>query len=105
VIAGWIAQTQAERAKAEAQLRRATGRIRMSHDEIARIVAGLSDYLDVLRHADPADKAELYKQLGLKLTYRPQEQTVRAEARLSPQRSEKGSCPRTDTHPMPTPFR
>jgi DNA invertase Pin-like site-specific DNA recombinase len=80
-------------------------RVDRSHDEIARIVAGLSDYLDVLRHADPADKAELYKQLGLKLTYRPQEQTVRAEARLSPQRSEKGSCPRTDTHPMPTPFR
>lgn len=68
----------------------------MSRDEIARLVTGLGSYLDVVRQADPRDKAELYAQLDLKLTYRPQEQTVRAEARFDPHSSENGLCPRTD---------
>ena len=78
------AQTEAGRAKAQAQLRQATGRVRMSRDEIASLIAGLGNYLDVLRQADPQDKAELYTQLNLRLAYRPQEQTVRAEAHPQP---------------------
>ena len=31
-----------------------------------------------LRDADPADKAELYAQLGLRMTYRPQKRLVEA---------------------------
>jgi hypothetical protein len=34
----------------------------MSWDEIASVVAALSDLLTVLRSADPADKAEIYTQ-------------------------------------------
>ena len=42
-----------------------------------------ADLLEVVRSADPADKAEIYARLGLRLTYQPQERTVRAETRLT----------------------
>ena len=41
----------------------------MSRDEISSVVTALSDLLAVLRAADPADKAQIYTQLGLRLTY------------------------------------
>jgi site-specific DNA recombinase len=84
VVTAWIAQTQAERVKAEADLRTSTGRSWMSRDEIARMVAVLGDLVAVLREADSADKAELYRQLGIRLTYHPGNNQVRAEARLDP---------------------
>jgi hypothetical protein len=37
----------------------------------------------VIRDADPADKAEIYRGLGLVLTYQPNAQLVRAKAHLS----------------------
>ncbi len=40
--------------------------------------------LSVLRQADPADKAEVYRQLGLHLTYDHETQTVLAETRPAP---------------------
>jgi hypothetical protein len=58
----------------------------MSRDEIASVVTALSDLLTVLRRADPADKAEIYTQLGLRLTYQPSARTVRAEVHISPAR-------------------
>lgn len=38
--------------------------------EIHEIVEGLGGLLRVLRRADPADKAEVYRQLGLEICYR-----------------------------------
>jgi site-specific DNA recombinase len=35
------------------------------------IVAALGDLVHVVHDADPADKAEIYTQLGLTLTYQP----------------------------------
>jgi site-specific DNA recombinase len=37
----------------------------MSRDEIVSVVTALSDLLTVLCRADPADKAEIFTQLGL----------------------------------------
>ena len=54
----------------------------MTHDQIASIVTALGDILAVLKDADPADKAEIYSQLGLRLTYQPGRRIVRAEAHL-----------------------
>jgi len=54
----------------------------MTRDQIASIVTMLADILAVLADADPADKAEIYSQLGLRLTYQPGQRIVRAEARL-----------------------
>jgi hypothetical protein len=86
VVSGWIAQTQAQRALAESELRQATKRTRMTRDEIRDLVTALGDLQEVLRAAAPADKAQIYQHLGLKLTYHPETQTVRAEANLDPHR-------------------
>ena len=52
----------------------------MTAEEITRVVASLRDLMGVLAAADPADKAQIYSQLGLALTYHPGSQMVRAEA-------------------------
>jgi site-specific DNA recombinase len=39
----------------------------------------LGDIVTALAEADPAGKAEVYRQLGLRLTYQPETKTVRAE--------------------------
>jgi hypothetical protein len=41
---------------------------RMSTDDIAAIVTALGDLVTVVRQAEPADKAEIYGQIGLTLT-------------------------------------
>ena len=49
------------------------------------MVSALSDLLTLLRAADPADKAEIFTQLGLRLTYQPgHDPAVRAEVRIIP---------------------
>jgi hypothetical protein len=58
----------------------------MSQTEIANLVRALGDILTVLHDADAADKAEVHRQLGLRLTYHPDTQTVRAEADLGAHR-------------------
>ena len=50
----------------------------MTRDEIAALVAALGDLVQIIRDADPADKADLYAQLGLTMTYRPQKRLVEA---------------------------
>jgi DNA invertase Pin-like site-specific DNA recombinase len=84
VVARWITDTQAERARYQAARRPATPRATLSRDDIAAHVARLADVLAVLRDADAADKADIYAQLGLRLTYRPGDQIVQAEADVSP---------------------
>ena len=97
IIGGWIAETHATKLAAEAQLRRAAAAAprRMSREEIETIVKTFADPAGVVRDADPADKAELYMQLGLKLTYNPSEEgrrTVSAQADLG-RSCTKESCP------------
>jgi hypothetical protein len=85
LVTTWITQTQAERLRAQAELDRHTGSTthrRLSRDQIADLVHGLGDMIAVLHEADPADKAEVYKQLGLRLTYHPDTETVHAQADL-----------------------
>ncbi|WP_172899093.1 hypothetical protein [Micromonospora coriariae] len=59
---------------------------RTSRAEITALVTALGDITTVLRDADPADKAEVYRQLGLRLNYQPETQTVRAAIDLSAHR-------------------
>ncbi|WP_433281663.1 transposase [Micromonospora sp. CA-244673] len=88
VVTGRIVQTQTERARAEADLDANAGNRprRMSRAEITALVTALGDIAAALRDADPADKAEVYRQLGLRLTYQPETQTVRASVDLSAHR-------------------
>ncbi|WP_088961447.1 hypothetical protein [Micromonospora purpureochromogenes] len=76
MVTDWIFQTQAERARAEADLLAQSGNSprRMSRAEIKDLVQALGDITTVLRDADPADKSEVHRQLGLGLTYRPETQ-------------------------------
>lgn len=51
----------------------------MSEAEIKAIIDKLTDIARVLQDADPDDKSEIFRQLGLKLTYHPGRQLVRAK--------------------------
>ncbi|WP_406079026.1 hypothetical protein [Micromonospora sp. NBC_00858] len=88
VVTEWISQTQAERARAEADLHTHSSNRprRMSRTEIKDLVQALGDIATVRRDADPTDKAEVYQRLGLRLTYQPETQTVRAAVNLSAHR-------------------
>ncbi|RSN03136.1 recombinase family protein [Nonomuraea sp. WAC 01424] len=79
LIAQWMAETQTQRVAAQAQLRQSSGRRRMTREEIHAVMIALGDLVKVIQEADPLDKAELYAQLGLRLTYRPQKQLVEAQ--------------------------
>lgn len=78
MIGPWIAETQAKKVTAQAEIRTATGQGPMSRDDIAAIVAAFADLAQVVREADPADKADLYAQLKLTLTYQPDQRLVEA---------------------------
>jgi hypothetical protein len=59
---------------AEARIRALTGRDSvgpacMTTEEITAMASAITDIVAVLHAADPADKPELYAQLGLRLTY------------------------------------
>jgi hypothetical protein len=71
VVGPWIAETQAKKVTAQAEIRTATGRRHMSRDEIAAVVTAFGDLTQVVQGADPADKADIYAQLKLTLTYQP----------------------------------
>ena len=53
----------------------------MTQEEITNLVKALGDLMIVLSKADPADKAEVYEQLGLTLTYDPAAKRVKAKTR------------------------
>jgi hypothetical protein len=97
VVQQWITQVQAEKAVAEADLRQLTGRRTMTHEEINTVVEALSGIAAILRSAGPMDKADIYRQLGLRLTYQPGLRSIRAEA--SPDGSCTKVCPRGDLNP------
>lgn len=71
LVTTWMNETQAKHAAAEARPRKPTGRRRMTRDEITTLVKAIGDVMRVLKDADPADKVEVYGQLGLTLTYHP----------------------------------
>ena len=81
-VAGWITETEAEKASYALLTRRPAPRARMSEAEVKAIVDRLADIAGVLHDANPHDKAEVFRQLGLKLTYHPGRKIV--EARVEP---------------------
>jgi hypothetical protein len=98
LVTSWMKETQAKRAAAEARLQKPTGRRRMIREEITDLVTTLGDAMRVLKDADPADKTEIYGQLGLTLTYHPNDRRVVAEARPETIMY-VGACPRGDLNP------
>ena len=78
VIGPWIAETQAKKVAAQAEIRSATGRRRMSRDEIETVVTAFGNLARIVQQADPQDKADIYAKLRLTLTYQPEEKEVQA---------------------------
>jgi site-specific DNA recombinase len=70
----------------------------MSRDQLAALITGLGNLLDVLAHASPEDKAEVYSKLGLRLTYDPSRRVVIAES--DPWATSQ--CRRADPYSTPT---
>jgi hypothetical protein len=88
---------QAQRAAAEARLRLAPRRRRVSAEEIERIIAALGDIVSVPADADAAKKATTYANLRLKLTYEPSQSLVRVESRpISNRDMYVRMCPRSE---------
>ena len=51
----------------------------MSEAEIKAIVGRLADLARILADAHPNDKSEIFRQLGLRLTYHPGREIVEAQ--------------------------
>jgi site-specific DNA recombinase len=85
LVVAWSQEVQQQRTLAEARLANLASHHganrRMTRDDIHAMVDTLGGLLDVLHHADPADKAEVYRELGIRLTYHHTEHTVLAETR------------------------
>jgi site-specific DNA recombinase len=100
VVTGWIAQVQAERAVAEAEIAAQPASARkLTPTQIGELVTGITGAIALLRRADPADKAEVYRQLGLRLTYQPETQTVDVQAQIGRPPWGNGLCRRGDLNP------
>ena len=88
-VAEWTRQVKAERAAALArdasQIRRQASR-RLTEDDIRALITSLSDLRDVIRAAGAAEKAAIYEQLGLHVTYLPGQDKLRAEVTISPEK-------------------
>src|SRR5262249_20214365 len=104
VVGQWITETQARKLTAETRLRAcqaarpAPGR--MTKQQIAAVADAPTGLMDVLPDAEPADTADIYAALGLRLTYHPGPGPRMATVSLEPGRScTKGSCPRGDLNP------
>jgi len=103
VVAGWIAETQTRRKLAEQRQHTPVPPPRdteseLTTEQITAIIDELGDMITALRDADPEDKLDIYRNLGLRLTYDPQTQTVRAEIDLATHRWDSG-CVRGGTRP------
>ena len=87
-VAEWTRQVKNERAAALArdtsQNRQPAARP-LTEDDIRTLVTGLGDLRDVIRDAAAAVKAAVYTQLGLKVTYLPGEDKIRADVTISPE--------------------
>ena len=91
-------------ARAASRHRRMPAR-QLTEDDIRALITGLGDLRDVIHDAEPSVKAAIYEQLGLRVTYLPGQDKLRADVTISPetfapesdQYGTMGSCPRGDS--------
>jgi hypothetical protein len=73
----------------------------MIRDEIAAVVVeSLANLPGLLSAADPADKADIYAGIGLRLTYQPEPRSVLAEVRFADQPHRCSECVRGANAPI-----
>jgi hypothetical protein len=76
VVAGWMAEVRGERLGAEQELGAAVPEEQMTKEQIRKLVLGLKDIAAQLRDADPRLKAEVYSELGVRVTYDPHRRVI-----------------------------
>jgi site-specific DNA recombinase len=81
-ISRWTTEITAERARYTARARPAATQARMTRDQIGRRRHRARGHPGRAQGRHPADKAEIYTQLSLRLTCQPGRRIVRAEGRL-----------------------
>ena len=92
VVAGWIAETQAERKQALREQAEQTPPAQPQEtnqptaEQITAVIDELGDLITAIRDAEPEHKLEVYRSLGLHLSYHPETRTVRAQIDLEPHR-------------------
>ena len=69
IVAEWIREVEAERARLQETARAASADPVMTEEELTAIVGMLGEMIKVLGDAEPKDKALLYTALGLRLKY------------------------------------
>ena len=87
-ITKWIAETNAQKAAAEAELRTAQApqhRV-LTHEQIEKLINALGGLVSALGTAAPEERQEVYRRLGIRLTYHPGKHEIRVEANLDPDR-------------------
>jgi hypothetical protein len=72
IVARWMAQVQRERRHLEAQLGRKVPGGKLTASQVRALVEALRDIVAILAEADQEDKADLYSELGVSLTYHPE---------------------------------
>ncbi len=72
VVAQWMAEVNRERADLEAQLEHPVPGGKLERSQVKALVEALQDIVGVLADADRDDKAELYRELGVEMTYDPE---------------------------------
>jgi site-specific DNA recombinase len=77
-------ETEAQKQTYALVMRGSTPSKRMTDQEIKAVVDKLADIARVLGNADSNDKSEIFRQLGLKLTYQPGRRIVEAEITPAP---------------------
>jgi site-specific DNA recombinase len=82
VVTGWITEVQSQRRKIQEQLSTPGPQPTktMNREQITTLIQQLGDITTALAEAEPTDRAEDYRQLGLRLAYHPEQQKVRVQA-------------------------
>ncbi|KAA5837945.1 hypothetical protein F1721_00225 [Saccharopolyspora hirsuta] len=100
VIAGWIAEAEAQKLKAQAALRGNRSRpAKIAPTSIQQMLGACRETAASLRSATPDHKASVYRALGVRIVYNKETHT--AEVQVDPDPSSVGisSCPRGDLNP------
>ncbi len=88
IVAEWISETAAQRSRLRTELaaleKGYADRAYLSKAQIAELIDGLGGWITVLRRAEPGEKLEVYRRLGLKLTFDHVTRTVVAETKPQP---------------------
>ena len=76
VVASWMAEVQGERLRAEQELGATVPGDKLTKEEVRKLVLQLKDIASVLALADPKLKAEVYAELGVRVSYDPHRRVI-----------------------------